>query len=127
MPLDRRPIEQMVADVGEEAFQRLARLFETETRDAMKEMRRLVGVQDWRELGRQAHSLKHSSASFGLAGLAEVAYGLERAADAAKADDAAALVTRLAAMIAGELEELSLALRTLHSYVPSPDLGGRNS
>ena len=113
MPLDRRPIEQMIADVGEEAFQRLARLFETETRAAIVEMRRLLGAADWRELGRQAHSLKHSTASFGLTDLAEAAYGLERAADSARTGEAAALVARLEQMIAGELGELDCALRAL--------------
>jgi|SRR5581483_9199655 len=112
MPLDRRPIEQMIADVGEDAFQRLARLFETETREAVVEMRRLLAAQDWRELGRQAHSLKHSTASFGLADLAAVALALEQAADAAQADEAAALVARLERMmIAGELGELDRTLR----------------
>ncbi|HVY98998.1 MAG TPA: Hpt domain-containing protein [Dongiaceae bacterium] len=113
MPLDRRPIEQMIADVGGAAFQRLARLFEAETRDAVKEMRRLLAAQDWRELGRQAHSLKHATASFGLVDMAEAAYALERAADAVRPDDAAALVARLERMIAGELGELDAALRAL--------------
>lgn len=115
MPLDRRPIEQMIADVGEVAFQRLAHLFETETRDTVAEMRRLLGGQDWRELGRQAHSLKHATASFGLADLAEAAYGLESAADAMKADEAKVLVARLEQIIAGELGELDSALRDLQA------------
>src|SRR3954453_22240940 len=106
MPLDRRPIDQMIADVGEAAFQRLARLFEAEARQAVWEMRRLIGVQDWRELGRQGHSLKHAAASFGLADLADTAYGLERAADALQADEAAGLVARLEAMVESELGEL---------------------
>jgi len=113
MPLDRRPIEQMIADVGEEAFQRLAHLFETETRAVVVEMRRLLGVADWRELGRQAHSLKHSPASFGLTDLAAVALSLEQAADAVQADEAAAQVERLEPMIEAELGELDRALRAL--------------
>jgi HPt (histidine-containing phosphotransfer) domain-containing protein len=115
MPLDRRPIEQMIADVGEEPFQRLARLFESETRETVEEMRRLLAAEDWRELGRQAHSLKHATASFGLADLAEAAYALERAADSLKPDEAAGLVARLEQMIAGELGELDKALRTLEA------------
>ena len=131
MPLDRRPIEQMIADVGEAAFQRLARLFESETRDAVTEMRRALTAQDWRELGRQAHSLKHATASFGLADLAETAFGLERAADSAKADEAAALVAHLEQMIAGELGELDAAMRGFErartnassGLFPSPKIG----
>lgn len=114
MPLDRRPIEQMIADVGEAAFQRLARLFEAESRDAVVEMRRLLEKQDWRELGRQAHSLKHATASFGLSDLSAAAHALERAADAVEADEAAALVVRLEQMIGAELDEFDRALRALN-------------
>ena len=113
MSLDRRPIEQMIADVGEAAFQRLARLFETESREAVVEMRRLLEIEDWRELGRQAHSLKNATASFGLADLAAIAMALEHAADTAKANEAARSVGRLEQMITGELGELDLALRAL--------------
>lgn len=111
MPLDRRPIDQMITDVGEEAFQRLVRLFETETRDAVVEMRRVLTEADWRELGRQAHSLKHSTASFGLSDLAAVALALESAADAAEADSAAEQVARLEQRVDGELAALEAALR----------------
>jgi HPt (histidine-containing phosphotransfer) domain-containing protein len=115
MPLDRRPIEQMIADVGEAAFQRLALLFETETRQAVVEMRRRLGAQDWGELGRQAHSLKNSTASFGLAELSVVALALERAADAAQSAKAAALVAHLEQVIVGELGELDAVLDGLVS------------
>jgi HPt (histidine-containing phosphotransfer) domain-containing protein len=115
MPLDRRPIEQMIADVGEAAFQRLARLFEAETREAVIEMRRRLGAQDWRELGRQAHSLKNSTASFGLADASAVAFALERAADAAQSTKAAELVAHLEQMIVGELGELETVLDGLFS------------
>jgi HPt (histidine-containing phosphotransfer) domain-containing protein len=115
MPLDRRPIEQMISDVGAAAFQRLARLFESETRDGVVEMRRLLGAQDWRELGRQAHSLKNATASFGLGDLSIVAHALERAADAGQAGKAADLVAHLEQMAGGELSELDRALRSLET------------
>ena len=111
MPLDRAPIEQMIADVGEDAFQRLARLFEEETRSAVAEIRRLLGVRDWRELGRQAHSLKNSTASFGLVDLAAAALALETAADASNANESAVCVGQLERLVEGELGELDLALR----------------
>src|SRR4051794_30035293 len=104
----------MIADVGEDAFQRLACLFETETRDAVVEMRRLLSSRDWRELGRQAHSLKHATASFGLADLAEVACGLELAADSVQPDEVARMVAQLEAMNGGELGDLEVALRALN-------------
>src|SRR3954468_15384585 len=113
MPLDRAPIEQMIADVGAEAFQRLARLFEEETRAAVAEMRRRLEVQDWRELGRQAHSLKHATASFGLVDLAAVALALETAADSSNANESAVRVGQLEKTIEGELGALDLTLRAL--------------
>jgi HPt (histidine-containing phosphotransfer) domain-containing protein len=113
MALDRGPIEQMIADVGAEAFRRLARLFEEETRAAVVEMRRLLGAQDWCELGRQAHSLKHSTASFGLVDLAALALALETTADAANANESAMCVGQLEKMVEGELGALDLTLRAL--------------
>ena len=80
MRIDRRPIDQMVLDVGGEAFQRLARLFEDETRGAVVALRALLIAEDWRELGRQAHSLKHATSSFGLIDLAALAALIEKAA-----------------------------------------------
>jgi HPt (histidine-containing phosphotransfer) domain-containing protein len=115
MPLDRRPIEQMISDVGEAAFQRLARLFENETREAVVEMRRLLNLKDWRELGRQAHSLKNSTASFGLEDLSVVAYALEQAADGGRGGEAAELVAHLDQLVVRELGELDNALRALQA------------
>src|SRR4051794_36660352 len=89
MALDRRPIDQMALDVGPEAFQRLVLLFEDETRGAVVALRTLLTEQDWRELGRQAHSLKHATSSFGLTDLAAIAAGIERGADAHLGADAA--------------------------------------
>lgn len=115
MPIDRRPIEQMILDVGEEAFQRLAHLFESETRAALQDMRRLLATDDWRELGRQAHSLKHATSSFGLNAMALTASELERAADAADGREAAARLAQLETRAGPDLEELEQALRGLAS------------
>ena len=113
MPLDRRPIEQMVSDVGPEAFQRLAALFGAETRTAVGEMARLLARRDWRELGRQAHSLKNSTASFGLADLAETARLLETAADSGHGEEAATQVTALQDTLAESLAELDRFVREI--------------
>lgn len=110
MAVDRRPIDQMVLDVGGEAFQRLARLFEEETRGAVVALRSLLGTQDWRELGRQAHSLKHSTSSFGLSDLAAVAALIEKAADAHKGAEAEAQLALLEAAVDADLAELSHVL-----------------
>jgi HPt (histidine-containing phosphotransfer) domain-containing protein len=113
MRLDRRPIDQMVLDVGGEAFQRLARLFEDETRGAVVALRTLLIAQDWRELGRQAHSLKHATSSFGLNGLAASATLIEEAADAHKGAEAGAQLAVLEAEVDADLAELDRLLRTI--------------
>jgi HPt (histidine-containing phosphotransfer) domain-containing protein len=111
MAVDRRPLDQMVLDVGPAAFQRLARLFEDETRGAVVALRALLDARDWRELGRQAHSLKHATSSFGLTELAAIAAGIEKAADAQRGDEAAAQVAVLEATADAELAMLDQVLK----------------
>ena len=113
MRIDRRPIDQMVLDVGGEAFQRLARLFEEETRGTVVALRTLLTAQDWRELGRQAHSLKHATSSFGLADLAGIAALIEQAADAHRAAEAEVHLVLLEAEVDAELAELDRVLKTI--------------
>jgi HPt (histidine-containing phosphotransfer) domain-containing protein len=113
MAIDRRPIDQMVLDVGSEAFQRLARLFEDETRDVVVELRKLLVAKDWRELGRQAHSLKHATSSFGLVELASIAALIEKAADANRPAEAEAQIAALEAEAETDLEALDRMLRTI--------------
>ena len=113
MAVDRRPIDQMVLDVGSEAFQRLARLFEDETRGVVVALRALLTEQDWRELGRQAHSLKHATSSFGLTELAAIAARIEKAADAHRAAEAEAHVAELEAETDADLMALDRLLKTI--------------
>jgi HPt (histidine-containing phosphotransfer) domain-containing protein len=113
MGVDRRPIDQMVLDVGGDAFQRLARLFEEETRGAVVALRTLLSTQDWRELGRQAHSLKHSTSSFGLADLAAIAAQIETAADARQGAEAEVQLVLLEAEVDADLAELDAVLKTI--------------
>jgi len=110
MAIDRRPIDQMVLDVGGEAFQRLARLFEDETRGSVVALRTLLTAQDWRELGRQAHSLKHATSSFGLTELAEIAAEIEVAADAHQPAQAGEQLARLETCTPEALKQLALLL-----------------
>ena len=113
MAIDRAPIDQMILDVGAPAFRRLALLFAEETRGAVADIRRLLDAQDWRELGRQAHSLKNSTASFGLAALSATALLLERAADAAEAEAAAEQVGILETSTVAELAALETLLKRI--------------
>jgi HPt (histidine-containing phosphotransfer) domain-containing protein len=113
MRLDRRPIDQMVLDVGGEAFQRLARLFEDETRGAVVALRTLLAAEDWRELGRQAHSLKHATSSFGLVELAALSALIEKAADAHMGPEAEAQLAVLEAEVDGDLAELDRLLGSI--------------
>jgi HPt (histidine-containing phosphotransfer) domain-containing protein len=111
--IDRRPIDQMVLDVGGEAFQRLARLFEEETRGAVVALRAVLAAADWRELGRQAHSLKHATSSFGLMRLAEIAAAIEKAADAHQVPEASAQLAVLEAEVDADLAELDRLLKAI--------------
>ena len=113
MAVDRRPIDQMVLDVGAEAFQRLARLFEEETRGAVVALRSLLCALDWRELGRQANSLKHATSSFGLAELAATAALIEQAADAHRGAEAEVQLVALESAVDGDLAELDRLLTTI--------------
>jgi len=113
MAVDRRPIDQMVLDVGATAFLRLARLFEEETRGAVVEIRRRLAAGDWRELGRQAHSLKNSTSSFGLVRLAEVAARIEAAADSRQSADAERQIERLESEVGSDLAALDFLLKQL--------------
>jgi HPt (histidine-containing phosphotransfer) domain-containing protein len=113
MGVDRRPIDQMVLDVGGEAFQRLARLFEEETRGTVVALRTLLSTQDWRELGRQAHSLKHSTSSFGLTDLAAIAALIETAADAQRGAEAEVQLVLLEGEVDADLAELDRVLKTI--------------
>lgn len=113
MPVDRRPIDQMILDVGPEAFQRLGLLFEEETRDVVVELRRRLEAEDWRELGRQAHSLKHSTSSFGLMELAAIAAAIEKAADAHLGVEAGIQLAALEREIETDLAQLNQLLRSI--------------
>jgi HPt (histidine-containing phosphotransfer) domain-containing protein len=113
MGVDRRPIDQMALDVGGDAFQRLARLFEEETRGVVVALRSLLNNQDWRELGRQAHSLKHATSSFGLNELAAIAALIEQAADLHKSAEAEMQLSLLEAAVDADLAELDRVLKAI--------------
>ena len=103
----------MVLDVGGDAFQRLARLFEEETRGVVVALRTLINDHDWRELGRQAHSLKHATSSFGLVDLAAVAALIEEAAEMQRGVEAEMQLALLEAAVDADLAELERVLKTI--------------
>lgn len=103
----------MVLDVGGDAFQRLARLFEEETRGVVVALRTLINDHDWRELGRQAHSLKHATSSFGLVDLAAVAALIEEAAEMQRGAEAEMQLALLEAAVDADLAELERVLKTI--------------
>lgn len=108
MPFNRPIVDQMIQDVGGAAFCRLAKLFIEETAGELDAIDRLAAsLQDMRELGRRAHSLKNAAASFGLADLAAAARDLEAASDAANSQTAQKAATGLRAICAAGMPELS--------------------
>ena len=96
MSFNRPIVDQIILDVGAEAFGRLAKLFMDETVVEIDAIEALAAdMRNLGELGRRAHSLKNAAGSFGLASLAAVARELETACDSANAPEVARSASRL--------------------------------
>ena len=117
MVFNRPIVEQMILDVGGDAFCRLAKLFIEETAGELDAIDRLAAsLEDLRELGRRAHSLKNAAASFGLADLAAAARELEAASDSADLQTAKKAAMRLRKVSVAGIPELNrLMLETAKS------------
>ena len=79
----------------------------------MVALRTLINDHDWRELGRQAHSLKHATSSFGLVDLAAVAALIEEAAEMQRGAEAEMQLALLEAAVDADLAELERVLKTI--------------
>jgi HPt (histidine-containing phosphotransfer) domain-containing protein len=79
--LDRVIIDQLIEDIGQEAFLRLSRQFLDETRDRLASITACREAAQWRDMARHAHSLKSTSQSFGLPRTGRVAQSLQVAGD----------------------------------------------
>jgi hypothetical protein len=78
--LDREVFRELVREIGEQAANEIHAVFTTETEARLQLLRRLAIESERVRIGREAHSLKSSAATFGYRVLAGLAQRLEREA-----------------------------------------------
>jgi len=93
--LDENTLIQLVHDAGSEAVGELLETFLQEMEDRVGEMVSLAEQGAVEELGRNAHSLKSSSGSFGARRMQEVAAAIEQACTEGRNSEACALTATL--------------------------------
>ncbi len=110
LPLvDRARLEELVADIGEEALPEIVEMFVAEVEESLAALRR----EERQEAGRiaaEAHFIKGSALNLGFAALAEVCGKIERlAATAPETPVVTARIVTLFERSRAELERLTLA------------------
>jgi CheY-like chemotaxis protein/HPt (histidine-containing phosphotransfer) domain-containing protein len=78
--LDREVFRELVREIGEQAANEIHAVFTAETEARLRLLRRLAIESERVRIGREAHSLKSSAATFGYRALAGIAVRLEREA-----------------------------------------------
>jgi HPt (histidine-containing phosphotransfer) domain-containing protein len=78
--LDREVFRELVNEIGERAASEVHAVFLEETESRMKLLRELSLDRDMLKIGREAHSLKSSSGTFGYRELSGLAENLEEGA-----------------------------------------------
>jgi len=76
--LDREVFRELVREIGEQAANEIHAVFTAETEARLQLLRRLAIESERVRIGREAHSLKSSAATFGYRALAGLALRLER-------------------------------------------------
>lgn len=71
-------LSQLIEDTSLIAVNRMMDVFISETNKRISSMDRLIQSEDWVELGKEAHSLKSSAASYGALQLSQLAEKIER-------------------------------------------------
>jgi HPt (histidine-containing phosphotransfer) domain-containing protein len=79
--LDRRAIDQLIEDIGQDVFVRLSRQFLDETAERVTAIKACRQRAEWKDLARHAHSLKSTAQSFGLQQTGQLAAALQLAGD----------------------------------------------
>lgn len=77
--LDDHVLAQLTQDIGAETLPIILQSFIAETKTRLNDMKSLTENQDWVNLGKEAHTLKSTSGSFGLMPLHEMAKNLDQA------------------------------------------------
>jgi HPt (histidine-containing phosphotransfer) domain-containing protein len=70
-------LNQLIEDTSLAAVNRMMAVFISETNKRIQSMNDLIGAEDWVELGKEAHSLKSSAASYGALALSSLAEKIE--------------------------------------------------
>ncbi len=110
--LDEATLAQLAHDAGPEAVGELLETFLKEMEDRVDDMVSLAQKGAVEALGRNAHSLKSSSGSFGARRMQEVAAAIEQACSEGRDSEACALTATLPQLSTASKQALSS--RTLH-------------
>jgi HPt (histidine-containing phosphotransfer) domain-containing protein len=105
--LDRRVIDQLIADIGEEVLVRLSQQFLDETANRIAAIKACQDEKQWKELARHAHSLKSTAQSFGLQETGDLAAALQFAGDLGEVARLGPLIADLTACARRECEEFA--------------------
>jgi HPt (histidine-containing phosphotransfer) domain-containing protein len=105
--LDRRVIDQLIEDIGQDVFVRLSRQFLDETADRIAAIKACRQHAEWKELARHAHSLKSTALSFGLRQTGELAAALQHAGDRGEVASIDQLAPDLFAVATAESREFA--------------------
>jgi PAS domain S-box-containing protein len=82
--ISQKILFQLIEDTSLSAVQRMLAVFESETLNRVDSMIELIEKEDWSHLGKEAHTLKSSAASYGAVKLSVLAEEIER--DVANSD-----------------------------------------
>ena len=97
LPVDRTAIDDLVREIGQDDTLAMLALFLDETETRLKLLRTLSCDADRPKIEREAHSLKGTSATFGMTDVAQLARTLEREAAKITTEDYGRLLDRIEA------------------------------
>ncbi len=104
---------QLIEDTSLSAVNRMMAVFISETNKRIDSMVELIASEDWQELGKEAHSLKSSAASYGALALSSLAEKIEYDMSELNDDQIQAQLeyySGLAKLGADSIEKISLLL-----------------
>lgn len=76
--ISEKVLKQLIEDTSLSAVQRMMAVFENETQKRIENMINLISAGNWQDVGKEAHSLKSSAASYGALALSVLAEKIER-------------------------------------------------
>ncbi len=76
--ISKKILFQLIEDTSLSAVQRMLAVFESETLKRVDIMLKIIEARDWIDLGKEAHTLKSSAASYGAVRLSILAEQIER-------------------------------------------------